>query len=701
VFWVVIISIAAVKSFGADPLSTWNWRNPNPQGSTLRAATFGNGLFVAVGDNGTIIASGDGYHWTTETFGVCPHLLGVAYAAGEYAAVGANGVILISSNAVDWMQLPVVTSQNLNGIAGNSRWREVDLPQFLAVGDAGVAVGCTNNTNWFSVPSGTTNSLNAAVNMVNYYMVVGHQGTIVLNTGSYFEPVKSGTTNNLYAAALADNGNMAAVGDLMQFGPVGPVNGILYSTDLGFDWTNQIWNILNQQPDLWFPSEWFVLHGAAYGTNGFVAVGNTGHTIEFCYPGVVFTSATGTNWIELPAQTFENSLWGAAYGKGLYVLVGEAGSINVSSNLVNWSDITGYHRSALIALACGENLCLASGRPMYHGYSSFPDFTTLVSTNGRDFSPTVVSLPTMNLASDGSRFVGVSGNTVYATSDGYNWHSDSSFTDVLQGITFANGYIILVGGNGGIYTSTDSTNWSNHSAETDGFFYGAAYGNNRYVAAGTVIATSANGVTWSVCASNPPAVITRIVYGRGLFVATGYTGSNYNPIGEILTSLDGCNWQVQFIPPYTSSLGIAYSGGTFLAIGDLGAMYTSSDGTNWTRISTNLPLVRNGYFDIYYGGDFATVCANQGSFLAGGLDGVIIESGNTWLPATLSLPQAAPDRFRFSYLQQIDVPYRIQASTNLVDWETRFSGIGSGQTTNFTWNSTLGHPAHFFRLVSP
>lgn len=569
------------------------------------------------------------------------------------------------------------------------------------MGDAGVTVGCTNNTNWFSVTSGTTNSLYAAVDMVNYYMVLGRQGTIVLNTGSYFEPVESGTTSDLYAAALADTGVMAAVGDLGQFRPAGYINGVLYSTDFGFDWTDQTREPLYQQPAFWSPSEWFILHGVAWGTKGFVAVGDTGHTIEYCYPGVGFTSATGTNWTELPALTFENSLRGAAYGKGLYVLVGEAGSINVSSNLVNWSDITGYHRSAIIALACGDNLCLASGRPMYHGYSSFPDFTTLVSTNGRDFSPTAMSLPTMNLASDGSRFVGVSGNTVYATSDGSSWHIDSSFTNVLQGITFANGNIILVGGNGGIYISTDSTNWSNYSAETDGFFYGVAYGNNRYVAAGTVIATSADGVTWSVCASNPPAIITRIVYGRGLFVATGYTGPSYDHIGEILTSTDGCNWQVQFAPPYTSSLGIAYSGGTFLAIGDRGAMYTSSDGTNWARISANLPLVRNGYFDIYYGGNFATVCANHGRFLAGGLDGVIIQSGDTWLPATLSLPQATPDGFRFSYRQQIDVPYRIQSSTNLVDWANRYSGIGSGQTTNFTWNSSVDHPAHFFRLVSP
>ncbi len=51
------------------------------------AVTYGGGQFVAVGDNGTIISSPDGYNWKVQTSGVFPNLRGVAYADGEYAAV--------------------------------------------------------------------------------------------------------------------------------------------------------------------------------------------------------------------------------------------------------------------------------------------------------------------------------------------------------------------------------------------------------------------------------------------------------------------------------------------------------------------------------------------------------------------------------------------------------------------------------------
>jgi hypothetical protein len=46
------------------PLENWHWRSPLPQGNSLNEVTYGNGLFVVVGDFGTILTSPDGVTWT-------------------------------------------------------------------------------------------------------------------------------------------------------------------------------------------------------------------------------------------------------------------------------------------------------------------------------------------------------------------------------------------------------------------------------------------------------------------------------------------------------------------------------------------------------------------------------------------------------------------------------------------------------------
>jgi hypothetical protein len=683
---------------------------------------------VAVGFNGTIITSTDGYNWTNQYSGVSTSLKGVAYADGEYAAVGEGGIILISSNAATWTRLPDVTSHTLYGIAGDAAWRAESLPQFFAVGDAGTAIQCSNGTNWSALASGTSNTLFSAAYQDGGYVMVGGEGTVILYFNSSFWPTPQssvGTTNNLYGVAADPYSKVVAVGDLNSPFPYFTSNAILYSLDYGFDWQSQQWDQSFYNPDLWYPSGDFILRGVAHGANGFVAAGDTGYTLEYMYPGVVFTSAGGTNWVEQPASTSENRLDACAYGNGLYVLVGDAGGIVVSSNLVDWTEVTAHHRSAITAITCSTNLCIASGLPLFREYSSFPDFTTLVSSNGANWSVASTTLPAMaDLASGGGRFVGVSGTSLYTTTDGYNWQTEGPFSNTLYGVCYANGRFVVVGDNGSILTSVDGTSWSSHGLATTGSLYSVTYGNGEYLAGGTVAAVSTDGMAWTLCASNPPAVIVRLGYGRGLFVAAATVGSYYNGFynvsgGNILTSQDGAAWQVQFTPPSGGLVsGIAYSGGTFVAgVAGYGAsaIYKSADGTNWLNAGYSFPSVDNGSFVIYYSsglynffpalGDgyyqYLTICPMNGTFLAGSLDGVLMQSGNTWSPAPINSPQATSDQFSFAYDQQMDVPYRIQSSTNLVEWTDLYRGVGTGQSTNFTVIISTNNPARFFRIKAP
>jgi hypothetical protein len=488
----------------ADPLDHWQWRYPRPQGNTLRAVTYGNGQFVAVGDYGTIITSGDGYNWTNQTYGKFPGLCGVGYSAGTFAAVGVSGTILTSSNGVDWVQQISNTSNTLWAVAGNPTFPADEVVQFLAVGESGIVVTCTDISSWTSTTQGA-NALYGIKALGNdAFYVVGNGGTILYRTGTNWVSNPSGTTGPIYAVA-ARLGMYAAGGDLWDYYG----NWILYS--YGSGWAKQNFD----GTGFWFPSAYFAVRGMDFGSNRFIAVGDTGQTLERNYPGVLLTSEVNpSSWTELPSSTSENSLKAVTHGNGLFVAVGDAGAILVSSNGVNWTEITGYHRSAITAIACGEDLCIVSAQVINRAYAflRFPDFTTLVSSNGVDWIVSTTNLPPMSsLVAAGRFFAGISGTCIYTTTNGFDWSTNCLASPTLRGLGHSKDLFFAVGDGGAVYTSSDGLSWSNHSITASGNFNCAVYGNGLYIAAGSIAATSTDGISWSLCPTNPPATLRRIV----------------------------------------------------------------------------------------------------------------------------------------------------------------------------------------------
>src|SRR5439155_1325646 len=64
-----------------------NWVQRQP-GTTdlLGAISYGNGLFVAVGDSGTILTSAEGVTWAQRQSGPTAFLVGIAYGNGQFVA---------------------------------------------------------------------------------------------------------------------------------------------------------------------------------------------------------------------------------------------------------------------------------------------------------------------------------------------------------------------------------------------------------------------------------------------------------------------------------------------------------------------------------------------------------------------------------------------------------------------------------------
>src|SRR5690606_20008532 len=90
-------------TYSADVTRTEDSQAEFQQGTLVRtkATVLGleldtGGMWVVVGDGGTILTSTNDTTWTSRTSGTTQHLRGVAYGDGLYVAVGLSGTILTS-----------------------------------------------------------------------------------------------------------------------------------------------------------------------------------------------------------------------------------------------------------------------------------------------------------------------------------------------------------------------------------------------------------------------------------------------------------------------------------------------------------------------------------------------------------------------------------------------------------------------------
>lgn len=172
---------------------------------TLRGITYDNGLFIAVGSGGTIVTSSDGETWTQRTSNVSESLRGVTYGEGLYVAVGDKGTIVTSSNGIDWTEETSPTNNELFDVAyGQGR--------FVAVGSGGTILRSEDGKIWTQQTSNTTEYLNGVAYADGQFVVVGDNGTILTSpNGQNWTPLDAGISSNLNAVTFIDD-RLFAVG---------------------------------------------------------------------------------------------------------------------------------------------------------------------------------------------------------------------------------------------------------------------------------------------------------------------------------------------------------------------------------------------------------------------------------------------------------------------------------------------------------
>jgi hypothetical protein len=184
VFSVLFVSFGLFFGFGKHGFGQSHWEvKPSNANASLNAIAFGNGLFVAVGDNGIIVTSPDGDVWTPRVSGTTDRLPAIVFGNGRFVAPRANRGLpgITSTDGINWAPISVTNSSGApaesgawDGIAfGNGR--------FLAVGSDG-----NNSTEIMASANGTAfQTVEYARYPAPNYLIAGLKSVIFFD-GQYY-----------------------------------------------------------------------------------------------------------------------------------------------------------------------------------------------------------------------------------------------------------------------------------------------------------------------------------------------------------------------------------------------------------------------------------------------------------------------------------------------------------------------------------
>ena len=178
-------------------------------GTYLDGLAYGNGTYVAVGQNGSVFSSPDAYDWTVRSSGTFYPLNDVAFGNNVFVATIAGSTnVLISANGINWTMQPAGLTDTYKSIvfrdglfyAAGTRittspngisWTDRGSPssglngmdkalggKYVACGQSGTLLVSSNLTSWTTIYSGTLEDLNSVTFGGDTFVAVGRGGLI-------------------------------------------------------------------------------------------------------------------------------------------------------------------------------------------------------------------------------------------------------------------------------------------------------------------------------------------------------------------------------------------------------------------------------------------------------------------------------------------------------------------------------------------
>jgi len=281
---------------------------------TFRAAAFGNGVFVAVGDDTRIETSTDGKTWTVrkENDAQHRHLYAVTYGNGMFVAVGRKGYILTSTNGSSWTERQAYgTGESLTSVAYGQDGSGGDL---YAAGGIGRVQTSPDGITWTDVSTGLGAKEVRGMCWGDGKFIGAVSGGVIYysSNGTNWQAAGVNTGVNNYSAVY-ENGTYV----------VGGGTGVIYTSSNGTSWTKITTNQPNHVMDLAFSGEDFFGCGDGnYVGCSMVIVSPTGSSWKRDFIGYKTVTGGQTTY-----QNEYSTLLGAAAGDGNMIVAGARKSI--------------------------------------------------------------------------------------------------------------------------------------------------------------------------------------------------------------------------------------------------------------------------------------------------------------------------------------------------------------------------------------
>jgi hypothetical protein len=517
----VAVLVAVGTPAGAQTCGPWSRLGAEPPfgGASLNAVTYGDGIFVAVGDDGLIASSTDGVVWTRRESGDDEDLRGVTWNGARYIAVGLGGPILASDDATIWRPVGAPFDLPLVGVTWSGS-------RFIAVGDGATILSSGDGEVWEAAATGGGEWVLHAVACGGGVCVTGgsylwsthYEGTMLRSTdGLTWQPVAAESEFPLQAFDLMWTGErFVAVGSSVDMPMVG-------WSDIGESWE-------------FGPT-------VTGGSPNYSAVATDGlEILVFGDAGTLLSSPDGAAWSE---RSTSLGWWvrDAAWGGGRWVAVGWRGQTATSEDGVAWTLAVPALLDSFTwrGAATKGPAVVAAGADQTTG-AAF----VYCSVNGDTWQREALTL----------------GSTLWLL---------TSFRDGFLGVTTA-----------GFATSAEGTTWTSVPVPGFLGASGVVCSPSRCVAVGSTIMTSEDAVTWSTTTLPQGYQPRDIAWDGKQFVVVGRWGVKETG-ALFMRSDDGGHWEASEQPGYpVMPTAIAAGGGTLAVIGgQRGHVFTGTNGFTW------------------------------------------------------------------------------------------------------------------------
>jgi hypothetical protein len=538
-------------SLSAADIGGWQIRQRGLK--DLVDVTYGNGLFVAVGDSdlggAVALSTGDG-QWKLVDPGTALPLRTVVFSKGMFIAFGeqnfTSGFSLENPNGISWRELVILTSSN--GENWTVRFQETEIPP------------CSGGWPKLLIHDGRP-------------VIFDHcGGTLTSENGSDW--VK-GTGITAATSVAAGNGFLLAFTD----------NGVQRSRD-GLQW--ELSNI---------PAGSTAASSITFGNGVFVA------TVRGAFS--VNVSADGVNWTRRPTPTtlgYPDSGLSFADGRFYCFTAALYGDAISSTDGAFWETqaTTDAGPTAFRAVASGDGKLIAVGgggviatySPNQAWQEEAWQFSSSVLNDVAASPRTIVAVGASLSRHPGEPDRLRGAPRVFHSQNGEDWLPSSPLplAGGCNSVAYGLDQFIAVGRDYVIGSEDEGKTWLVRTNGPGLNLSRIVFARDRYVAVGSrgLVMTSADGLTWKTGESGVTGDIVDVVHGGGRFVAVGGQCFSCQPDEQVnfsLASQDGVNWEKRTLPKNLYSPSLAFGNGIFL-LGALPTGLISTDGLTWKQSSS-------------------------------------------------------------------------------------------------------------------